>query len=386
VVSRGTFAELIAHGEFGVPLQTMSVPDRKSLFSRFWQSASGFWRSSLTIWALVALLVVIVLLGLLVQYRLNIWNRDFFDALERKDGPELWQQTLVFAPLVAASTMLAIFGVWSRMTAQRRWREWLSQHLIALWLANGRYCQLHLVPGDHENPEYRIAEDARVATDAPIDFAVGLLQAVLTAIIFIDVLWVVGGDLALKASGRMLVVPGYLVIAAVVYAAVTTSAMLLIGRRLVAVVEAKNEAEAELRHAATRLRQNALHGGDRRARGGLAAALGTALEQVIAQWRHLCAQLMRTTLISHGNSLLSPFVGLILCAPKYLADAMSLGEVTQAAAAFVTVQAAFNWLVDNYPRLADWRSSVHRVAALLVSLDAVDRLEPSAHSGSPPRA
>ncbi len=137
--------------------------------------------------------------GLLVQYRLNIWNRDFFDALERKDGPELWQQALVFAPLIAASTTLAIFGVWSRMTAQRKWREWLSRHLIALWLANGRYCQLHLVPGDHENPEYRIAEDARVATDAPIDLAVGLLQAVLTAIIFIDVLWVVGGDLALNS-------------------------------------------------------------------------------------------------------------------------------------------------------------------------------------------
>lgn len=367
-----------------MPLQTMSVPHRKSLFSRFWQSAGAFWRGSLTIWALVALLVVVVLLGLLVQYRLNVWNRDFFDALERKDGPELWQQALVFAPLVAASTTLAIFGVWSRMTAQRRWRESLSQHLIALWLANGRYCQLHLVPGDHENPEYRIAEDARVATDAPIDFAVGLLQSVLTAIIFIDVLWVVGGDLAVKVSGRMLVIPGYLVIAAVMYAAVTTSAMLLIGRRLVPVVEAKNEAEAELRHAATRLRQIALHGGDRRERGGLAAALGTALEQVIAQWRHFCAQLMRTTLISHGNSLLSPFVGLILCAPKYLADTMSLGEVTQAAAAFVTVQAAFNWLVDNYPRLADWRSSVHRVAALLVALDAVDRLESSAQPGRLP--
>ena len=311
-----------------MPSQTMSVPERRSLFSRFWRSASGFWRGSLSIWALVALLVVAVLLGLLVHYRLNIWNGDFFDALERKDGPELWQQALVFAPLIAASTTLAIFGVWSRKTAQRKWREWLSRHLIALWLANGRYCQLHLVPGDHENPEYRIAEDARVATDAPIDLAVGLLQAVLTAIIFIDVLWVVGGDLALNTSGRMLVVPGYLVIAAVMYAAVTTSAMLLIGRRLVPVVEAKNEAEAELRHSATRLRQNALHGGDRRERGGLAAALGTALEQVIAQWQHLCAQLMRTTLISHGNSLLSPFVGLILCAPKYLADAMSLGEVT----------------------------------------------------------
>lgn len=358
-----------------------NLQTRKSLFSRFWHSASGFWQRSLTTWALVALLVIIVLLALLTQYRLNIWNRDFFDALERKDGPELRQQALVFAPLVTASAVLAIFGVWSRMTVQRKWRAWLSEHLIALWLANGRYCQLHLVPGDHQNPEYRIAEDARVATDAPIDFAVGLLQSVLSAIVFINVLWVVGGDLTIHFSARTLSVPGYLVIAAVLYASFITAAMLFIGRRLVPVVEAKNQAEAELRHAATRLHQNALRGGERRESAVMASSLGTALEQVITQWRHLCAQLMRTTLISHMNSLLSPFVGLILCVPKYLADMMTLGEVTQAAAAFFTVQAAFNWLVDNYPRLADWRSSVHRVATLLVSLDAVDGLEQCPHSG-----
>lgn len=368
-----------------MPRHTISVPQRKSLSSRFWQSASGFWRGSLRIWGLVALLVIIVLLSLLVQYRLNIWNRDFFDALERKDGPELGQQALVFVPLVVASTTIAIFGVWSRMTAQRKWRDWLSQHLIALWLANGRYYRLHLAPGDHENPEYRIAEDARVATDAPIDFAVGLLQSVLIAITFINVLWVVGGDLVINASGRMIVVPGYLVIAAIVYAALTTSAMLFIGRRLVPVVEAKNEAEAELRHAATRLHRRALRDSDWRENGVMESAVGTALEQAITQWRHLCAQLMRTTLISHANSLLSPLVGLILCAPKYLAGTMTLGEVTQATAAFFTVQAALNWLVDNYPRLADWRSSAHRVATLLVALDAVDGLEDVAHSSRIPR-
>lgn len=367
-----------------MPADSIPASQRNDLFSRFWQSASGFWRNSPSVWALVTLLVTIVLLGLLVQYRMNTWTRDLFDALERKDGPEIWQQALVFAPLVAASTTLAIFGVWSRMTVQRKWRDWLSQNLIAFWLANGRYCRLHLVPGDHENPEYRIAEDARVATDAPIDFAVGLLQSALTAIIFIDVLWVVGGDFVLKASGRVLVIPGYLVIAAVVYAALTTAAMVVIGRRLVPVVESKNQAEAELRHAATRLRQRALRGANWGESGAKASALETALAQVITQWRHLCTQLMRTTLISHGNSLLSPFVGLILCAPKYLAGMMTLGEVTQAAAAFFTVQAAFNWLVENYPRLADWRSSVHRVATLLVSLDAVDDLEEAAQPDTTP--
>jgi putative ATP-binding cassette transporter len=61
---------------------------------------------------------------------------------------------------------------------------------------------------------------------------------------------------------------------------------------------------------------------------------------------------------------------------------MSLGELTQAAAAFVVLQGAFNWLVDNYQRVADWRASAHRVATLLIAIDeleAKERPESSRH-------
>jgi putative ATP-binding cassette transporter len=54
---------------------------------------------------------------------------------------------------------------------------------------------------------------------------------------------------------------------------------------------------------------------------------------------------------------------------------MSLGEVMQAASAFTIVQGAFNWLVDNYPKLADWTASARRAASLVVSLDALDEAE-----------
>ena len=66
--------------------------------------------------------------------------------------------------------------------------------------------------------------------------------------------------------------------------------------------------------------------------------------------------------------LLAPVVAYFLCFPKYIHGAMTLGEVTQSAAAFVTVQGAFNWLVDNYPRLAEWMSSAYRVGVLLGTL------------------
>jgi ABC-type uncharacterized transport system fused permease/ATPase subunit len=49
--------------------------------------------------------------------------------------------------------------------------------------------QLNLVSGDHKNPEYRIADDVRVATEAPVDFVTGMTTAVLSAATFIVVLW-----------------------------------------------------------------------------------------------------------------------------------------------------------------------------------------------------
>ena len=60
---------------------------------------------------------------------------------------------------------------------------------------------------------------------------------------------------------------------------------------------------------------------------------------------------------------------------------MTLGQVMQAVSAFVIVQVAFNWLVDNYPRLADWTASASRVASLLVSLDRLERAEREGTTG-----
>jgi vitamin B12/bleomycin/antimicrobial peptide transport system ATP-binding/permease protein len=69
----------------------------------------------------------------------------------------------------------------TRAIPTSRWRAWLNNHLIDRWFRNGRYYQLNLVSGDHKNPEYRIADDVRVATEAPVDFATGMTTAVLSA-------------------------------------------------------------------------------------------------------------------------------------------------------------------------------------------------------------
>jgi vitamin B12/bleomycin/antimicrobial peptide transport system ATP-binding/permease protein len=350
------------------------APDEKRLLSRFWQTASGFWRgqSAWPAWLLVILLVANVLLQLLTQYGLNFWNRDFFNAIGRRDAAELWVQALRFVPLAAASLFLTILSVWGRMTLQRTWRAWLSNHLYDYWLENDRYVRLRFTTGDSQAPEFRIAEDARVATDLPIDLALGLFSALLTAMTFISVLWSVGDSLTLNLGGWSVAVPGYLVIAVIVYSILLSAAVLLIARHLTGVLEANKRSEAELRSIGTHLRESgegtALADGKKDGRH----AVGAALKAVIAIWRIYCWQLMRLTLITYTSLLVTPVIGLLLCTPKYLAGMMTLGEVVQAAAAFVVVQGAFSWFTDNYARLAEWAASANRVASLLLALDQID--------------
>jgi vitamin B12/bleomycin/antimicrobial peptide transport system ATP-binding/permease protein len=68
-------------------------------------------------------------------------------------------------------------------------------------------------------------------------------------------------------------------------------------------------------------------------------------------------------------------VPVLLCAPKFLDGSMTLGQVMQAASPFTIVQSAFGWLVDNYPRLADWNACARRIASLMMSLDGLERAE-----------
>ena len=347
------------------------------LLERFWVSGRGFWGKSgdRIAWIASVGLLLLIIFNVAVQYGINVWNREIFDAIEKRDSATVLWLSVVFFPLALTSVGLGVAEVFARMGIQRRWRAWLTDNVVSRWLNNGRYYQLNLVAGDHKNAESRIAEDLRIATEAPVDFVAGVTLAVLSAATFIAVLWTIGGALTISPGGTTLTIPGFLVVAAIGYAALASTAMALIGRRFVAISESRNQAEAEYRYVLTRVRENgesiALLGGEAEERDGIDKSLRNALKQ----WAQLCGQHMRTTVVSHGSRIIAPVIPVLLCAPKFLDGSMTLGQVMQAASAFTIVQSAFGWLVDNYPRLADWNACARRIASLMVSIDALERAE-----------
>ncbi len=356
---------------------------KKYLLKRFWISARGFWsrRGDALAWPFSIGLLAMIGINVGFQYGINVWNRGIFDAIEKRDASTVYFLASIFPPLVLGSVMIVTSQVYVRMRIQRRWRSWLTKVLVSRWIAHGRYYQLNLIDGDHQNPEARLSEDMRIATEAPVDFVAGVIAAFVSASTFIVVLWTIGGALTLPIGGASIAIPGFLVIAAVIYALITSSSIALIGRNFVRVSEVKNQLEAEFRYTLTRVRENgesiALLGGEEEERSDL----DNRFRNVRQQWKQMAQQYMRTTVVSHGSMLIAPVVPLLLCAPKFLDGSMSLGQVMQAASAFTIVQSAFGWLVDNYPRLADWNACARRVASLMMSLDGLERAEQSEKLG-----
>jgi putative ATP-binding cassette transporter len=348
-------------------------PGAGEAWRSFWHVAGRFWsgKSRRKAWLLTAVVAALVLANIALQYGINRWNAFFFDALERKDASSATLAISLFAGLALLAVTDAVLLVWARMTLAAEWRRWLTLDLTARWLGGRRFYQMGIAMPEIDAPEFRMTDDVRIATEPVVDFAIGLANSILLAMVFAVVLWTVGG------AGTILGVPipGYLLVAAVVYSSVTSGSMLFLGRPLIDRTQAKNAAEARSRFELGRVRENAesiaLMGGET----DESAAFSETLSDVLARWREVIWQQAKITWIIHGNFILAPVVPLLLAAPKYLSGGMTLGELMQCAAAFVQVQVAFNWLVENYIRVAEWFASWTRTHELWAACEALAATE-----------
>ena len=349
-------------------------------FGRF---AGGFWRGATAFraWALTLGLAAFLILSTAATVALNHWNRWFFDSLEARDVGGLTQAVLVFAVIIAFMAAIGVGIVLTRETLQIDWRAWIVKHLVDRWLSRQRFYHLNVTGKEPPNPEYRISDDTRWATEPLVDLGIGLVLAVVGAAAFISILWTVGGSYTLElGSLGPVTIPAYMVIAALAYGIIASGLMMWVGAPLVGFVGRKNEAEGYFRFAMMRIRDNAesvaLMNGARYEQ----AVLGRFYETVVARWMAIVWQHGHLTWITNASGPMIPIIPLLFAAPKYISGELTLGQVTQLAAAFVQVQIAISWVVDNYNRVAEWYASARRVMDIV---DACDAIDPQIEATSP---
>lgn len=181
--------------------------------------ASEEWRSA---WAITAAVIGLTVLQIALQVGLNLCNRDFFDALEKRDGEQFLWQMGVFTALAVAGIGAAVLQLHARQTLQVWWREWQVRRLQCLLLADSCHYRLQFLDCAADNPDQRISENTRWATAMAVELAIGLLHSLLLLASFVGILWTVSGALPVVLAGHAMEIPGYMVFAAVLYAAVGT--------------------------------------------------------------------------------------------------------------------------------------------------------------------
>jgi vitamin B12/bleomycin/antimicrobial peptide transport system ATP-binding/permease protein len=350
------------------------VPVKRSRSRRFFLLACQFWsgETRLRAWLLTAAVLAFVAAQIVVAVGINNWNRQFFDALETREVGAIWA-VVVWLPVLVVIAALVLSGLLvSRMVLQTRWREFLTVRLVGWWVSDQRYHALQFAAPDLPAPEYRIADDGRLSIEPLVEFVIGLITAAVSAVAFAAILWRVAGSANFMLGSTAVVIPSYMALAAIVYAAVTSYAAYLAGWPLVKRIAGKNEAEARFRAEMTRLRENAesiaLIRGDADER----ASLVQNYRRVVAVWFGVIRQQGIVALVLNANSAFFPIVPLLLIAPKYVSGEVTLGAVMQIVAAFMAVQAALIWFVDNFLRLAEWFASVARVDELQEALGQLD--------------
>ena len=330
----------------------------------FLHLGGGFWHRHAAgrSWLLTFAIIAVAVGEIIVQLGINEWNGWFFDMLAKKQTGQLGRITLTFIGLAFAAIAMAALGVLCRMLLQVRWRQWLTSEMLDLWLADNRYMRLLTIGGDGNNPEHRIAEDVRLSTEPVTDFVTGLITALLTSATFLGLLWTLGGDITFP--GTQVSIPGFMVYVVLLYSVCAWFLTLLIGGGYVSMIKDRNEAEARLRYELIHLREQSSKLKDAPSPGKQRAGISRALLNVATVWTRVAHRSAQMTWVGYGNVIIAPVVPLLLVAPKYLADEMTLGTVMQVALAFVQVQTALNWFVANYARLSEWYASVVRVIAL----------------------
>ncbi len=334
------------------------MPQLRSMRRALWSSPT---RNALLV--LSAVLFLVIVATAYGQIRLNSWNQPFYDALSRRDFAQFLDQLGVFGIIAGALLVLNVGQTWLGEMLKLRLREGLVHDLIESWLAPGRAFRLANAGAIGVNPDQRMHEDARHLTELSAGLGIGLLQASILLLTFINVLWSLSTNFVFHLGGRHFAIPGYMVWAAIIYSGSASLLSYWVGRSLIDRNAERYAREADLRFSLVRVNEHidaiALASGEK----DEARRIEVDFVTVLAAMRRLVWGLTNLTWITAGYGWFTLVAPILVAAPLYFGGNLSFGGLMMASGAFIQVQSSLRWFVDNFSTIADWRATLLRVAS-----------------------
>ena len=300
------------------------------------------------------------------------WNARFFNALEAKDWNGFKRELVVFGFITVGAIVATASQYYFGQTLIIRWRRWLTERYVAVWMAQGRHYRLRFVDNTVDNIHLRIANDVLLFLQRTHELGTGLLNSTVALFSFAFILWGLSASTPLPLFGTDLSFPGYLIWTALAYAGIGTAVAHLIGWRLIPLQFNQQRFESDFRFAIARVTDNAepvaLMGGEAVER----EELRTRFWRLVRNWTALVQRQTRLIGFTAGYGHVSTVFPILVVSPAYLTGAITLGALIQAHLAFQRVEGAFAFCIGAYPKIAEWKAIMDRLSQFEAAMKVVD--------------
>ncbi|MDT5215495.1 MAG: vitamin B12/bleomycin/antimicrobial peptide transport system ATP-binding/permease protein [Mycobacterium sp.] len=368
------------------------------LCARFTKWGRQFWRitgayfsgpSSVKIWLWLAALLLSVIIGVRLSVLFSYQSSDMLTSFQvvasgvgggdqtvKASGKHgFWVSILVFsimAIIYVARIMLDLFLMQRFMLA---WRAWLTDRLTGDWLDGKAYYRARFIDDTIDNPDQRIQYDIDIFTagvgptpNTPNNttgstLLFGAIDAIVTMISFTAILWHLSGPLTLFGvtlpRAMFWIGLGYVVFASVI--------AFWIGKPIIWLAFNNEKYNAAFRYALVRLREAAeavaFYRGELAERTGL----GRRFASVVENYRRYINKMIRFYGWNLSVSQVIVPLPYVLQFPRFFAGEIKLGDMTQTASAFGSIQDGLSFFRNAYDQFAGYRAAIIRLHGLVVA-------------------
>jgi len=323
-------------------------------------------------WWYISVLAVLGVWELGMGFVMTLWSKEFWDIMENKRFDEFYGVMKVFVLLLSSWILVSTYRSYVGMMFLIHWRSFMTAWFLKRWLAYKAYYRMQLEPNDPwmgqsapDNPDQRIQEDIHVFVSSFLSLSTGLLASAGGFVTMLPLLLVLSPTYAFG----VFYCPGWLLYCALLYSGMGTVAAHMIGKKLILVNFARQKYEANFRYNIVQVRDNAesiaLYNSERCEEERLKGTF----QGIVHVWYLLMIYTKRLgffgALYGH-SSFIFPY---IVLAPNYFRGQISLGTLFMLFRALNAVKDAFDWVINTYSGLTDFRATVDRLHNFQCALD-----------------
>lgn len=337
-------------------------------------------------WLLLFGIIISVIAFVALLAVLSWWSIGFWAAITAYAWVpfliSVGQFFLIAAGLVVTHVLTNYhIGVLSNL-----WRNWLTERVLhKMFHGKTNYLELKRLYPEIDNIGQRIQEGIKFIVDATLNLGTDLLRSLLSLGTFIGTLWVVGGTLSIVLAGFSIVIPGYLVWAALLTALVITAATHYAGKSLAKKTQKLESLEANFRQEITVLTTNAESIELEDSASFYKDNIKKELQDISVVTQKKLNIQSRVSAIQMLNAFLPHVLPYLLAAPLFFfGGPLSLIQFQQVGMASHQVSQALSWIVNNYELFSKYTSDMQRILGLVDALkkeleetqsDAISRKE-----------